>query len=274
MRARGSGGFTMVEVVVSAIIIAITAIGMSSVMTSYATTRNRTNALAVAQSVAQAELDDVLMHNQIENSLMSDTQQRSRPIYLQSNQVTVSNYFYCNFPWDPGVPLGVDHNQPGMIWNLADIDVIPGPSWDRFAANRLYDRGGRLLIGTAVNDVNVSFVGRLQVFGATDAIDNVEEYIDGATSSACPHGNYLDSTAISPNLIADTCANTNGLPFHMANMVQSPLYNDFRTKIFVVRIYSKPVFMAPSSQICIGSGGGAKTEICHSFTVINGKVRL
>lgn len=267
-------GFSLTEVMVASVIIAVTGFGMAGVLARYATTRNFAATLAVAQGVAQAELDDVLMHTMVENSLLADTEGRSRPIYLLNSQLTVSNYFYCNFPWDPDVPGGVDHNEPGMVW---DIDALGSgsPRWDRFRDNRLYDRGGAMLQGRTPYDQDVALIGRLQLYGASEPVTNVEEYINGPTSAAYPHGVYLDTASHSPDLIADTCSVEDGFPYAGTDLGHDPRFNAYRTKFVVVRIYTKAVFLSKDAEgRVLNAAGGAKSEVTHAYAIINGKVRL
>lgn len=286
MLRRAQSGFSLMEVLVSAAIIATVMIGMSGVLISYSGSRAKTNDLAIAQNLIQAQIDDVLMHNQVENSLISDTQGRSRPIYLLSNvrgtNVLVTRYYYYNFPH---FPSGTDHNTYGNVW---DDSLLTG-SWSTQAINRfdtgtnpgiLYDAGGN-----ETTDIRVAkYIARLQVFGTPSSVPNFEQYINGPISASYPHGQYLDEaySAYYPSamnyLIADTCVNNASVAQFTQNNADntnpnSNTYNSFRDKLFVVRIYTMLTYKTGPGSF-INSPSGAKQEVAHGYVVINGQVRL
>lgn len=270
MRARQTdAGFTLIEVAVAATLIATVLFGMGSVMMNYTNARNKVSALAVAQNIVQAEIDDVLMRTQIENSLVSDSGGRSRPVYLEngSASILVSNYWYLNFP---RFPEDIDHNTQGQTWGIAESSLI-----NRFgsAPGNLYSAGGARLT-VAPEDEAVSLVARLQLFGATGPINNVETYINGATSSANPNGLYVDTTSRPNYLIADTCANQGGTAID--NSDSDPNFNNYRVKILVVRVYDKKYYLNENGSrgSFIKSGGGSEPVITQSYAVLNGRIRL
>ncbi|HEY9854218.1 MAG TPA: prepilin-type N-terminal cleavage/methylation domain-containing protein [Stenomitos sp.] len=271
MRSRQSGaGFTLVEVMVAATLIATVLIGMSSVMMNYTNARTKISGLAVSQNIVQSEIDDVLMHTQVENSLISDTQGRSRPVYLEngSASVLVSNYWYLNFP---RFPDGKDHNSPGQTWGLSVSSLI-----SRFASppGDLFTSGGGLLEAANPEDDDVAYIARLQLYGSLGSVTNVETYINGATSSANPHGQYVDTITRPSYLIADTCTNQGGASID--NSDSDPNFNNYRVKILVVRLYEKKQFFDSNGNRAsfIKPAGGSKPEITHSYAVLNGKIRL
>jgi len=269
VRSRQSGaGFTLVEVMVAATLIASVLFGMSSVMMNYSNARNKISGLAVAQNIVQAEVDDVLMHTQVENSLVSDTQGRSRPVYLEngSASVLVSNYWYLNFP---RFPDNVDHNSQGQTWGVSKSTLI-----SRFASppGDLFTSGGGLLTAATPGDDDVAYIVRLQLFGSLGSVTNVETYINGATSSANPHGLYVDTITRPNYLIADSCINQGG--GYIDNSTSDPNFNNYRVKILVVRLYEKKRYFDSTPPCFINPAGGSKPEITHSYAVLNGKIRL
>jgi prepilin-type N-terminal cleavage/methylation domain-containing protein len=277
-------GFTLLEVIVATVMISVVMIAMSTILMNYSATRTKINRQVVAQQIVQSELDDVLLHTQIENSLISDPPStgRSRPVYLQGNQLTVSNYFYYNFPASP------DHNIRGMLWSGNNLPA----NQNRFAGNAFYDfGGGRLYDALSAADPRVVYVGRFQLFGSATAINNnsVETYINGATSSTVLHGTFVDTIATPSYLIADTQENrttpapswyfdTSGAQYAGVDGGGN-LYgtNVFREKIFVVRLYDNLLFRRNAYNFLVNlSGGGTQelTEIEHGYVVMTGKVRL
>ena len=194
--------------------------------------------------------------------------------------MTVTNYFYCNFPVDPtphneNLPVGPDHDDQGMLWSVTDNS--------RFSDIALYGNGGVLLnapeLQTSVlpTDPQVAFIVRRQVFGATNTSlaavnDDVQLYIDGATDSADPDGVYLDSpTAQNPNLIADSC-NNSGVSY-FTSTYSSSTYNSYTQKIVVIRVYPANEYSA-SNGFYNPNTLREQTELTHSYVVINGKIRL
>lgn len=271
MRPRHpSAGFTLIEVAVAATLIATVLFGMGSVMMNYTAVRNKVSALAVAQNIVQAEIDDVLMHTQVENSLVSDTQGRARPLYIENGtgSVLVSRYWYLNFPV---FPEKVTHNSPGQTWGVSETELI-----NRFANSpgNLYTAGGALDRAGTLADTDLVYIARLQLYGSTGPLSNIETYINGATSSANPHGAYVDTDAFPNYLIADTCRNDTGAAD--ADWDDDPNFNNYRSKILVVRVYEKKrIYDADGSRgSFINPGGGAKPEITHGYAVLNGKIRL
>ena len=82
MTRQRVGGFTLMEVSVAALIIGVVMVGMSTILINYSSTRSKMNNLQTAHNIAESELDDVLMHSQIEADLISDTKGRARPVML------------------------------------------------------------------------------------------------------------------------------------------------------------------------------------------------
>ncbi|MBO9541812.1 hypothetical protein J7643_14575 [bacterium] len=270
-RARAMQGFSLVEVMVAATMIGMTLFGMSGILTGYTKAKTGTNGLAVAQNIVQAELDSILMAQQIENSLVSDTKGRARPIYIERLDLLVSSYYFFNFP---DFSANKDHNSQGTLW---DDDNTPG----RFAnaPGVLYDAGGQRLniqLGMANGDAlenmpQVAYIARVQLFGANQEPPDVEQYINGQISAANPNGEYLDTTEQPDYLVADTCDSETG---ESANFPGLP----YRQKIVVVRVYPRQTYLTPQvdsgNYTFVNPGGGAKRELAHGYAVINGKIRL
>lgn len=272
MRTRHTeAGFTLIEVAVAATLIATVLFGMGSVMMNYTNARNKISGLAVAQNIVQAEIDDVLMHTQVENSLVSDTQGRSRPVYLEngSASILVSNYWYLNFP---RFPANVDHNTQGQTWGITEASLISrfdNPPGD------LYTSGGTLRLAANPEDDDISYIARLQLFGSAGPVtSNVESYVNGATSSVNPRGLYVDTTNRPSYLIADSCVNGSGAA--VDNSDTDPNFRDYRIKILVVRVYEKKHYFDEDGNrdSFLKAAGGAKPEIAHGYAVLNGKIRL
>lgn len=269
MQQRTEQGFSLIEVTLAATMIGMTLFGMSGILVSYSKARTNTNGLALAQNIVQAELDDVLMTQQIENSLVSDGKGRARPIYIESLDLLVSSYYFFNFPY---FKANQDHNTQGMLWSDGNaqsrFDEEPGV---------LYDVGGRRLDIALVNGADlqnrpeVAYIARMQAFGTNQDVQDVENYINGDIDAANPNGLYLDSDTAPAYLVGDTCQNDDGTP---VNIAAEP----YRQKIVVVRVYSRQTYLSnpidPNKFSFKNNGGGTKRELAHGYAVINGKIRL
>lgn len=267
MQQRSEKGFSLIEVTMAAAMIGLTLFGMSGVLLSYSKAQTGTNGLALAQSIVQAELDEVLTHQQVENSLVSDSKGRARPIYIKDLDLLVSAFYYYNFP---NFKTNQDHNTQGMLWDEADpafttrFDDPPG---------RRFDLGGKLMSTTepVKDDPSVAYIARMQIYGANDDVQDVENYINGNITASYPNGEYLDSDTIPGYLVADTCKNDGNTHY----VTEVP----YRQKIVVVRVYSRQSFLAGgaisgSTYSFMNAAGGAKKELAHGYAVVNGKIRL
>lgn len=278
MTRHREAGFTLMEVMVSSVIMAIVMVGMSTILINYASSRGRINGLAIARIICESEVDDILLHNQIENSLVSDTGGRSRAILLVGRGLTVSNYYYCNFP------AGVNHDMQGM-WDPAN----PTNYNSRFGRNVLYSSGGvklyeyGMLNFLAETDPSVDFIVRRQLYGVSTNQTDIEGYVVGGT--ATQPIDYYNSTTDNPALIADTCRNLDGNPFPLDGKdvkYGDATYNSYDQKIFVVRVYTQKTFLTyrngtrqpVPNTFHDPTVNKAKIELTHAYTVINGKIRL
>ncbi len=97
-------GFTIMETVVTAGIVAVVLSASVGVLARYTDTDVRNQKLLRAQQLAQSEVDEVLARHAVENSLASDDQGRART-YVMTDHLgyLISQYYFHNFPLD------VDH---------------------------------------------------------------------------------------------------------------------------------------------------------------------
>lgn len=247
-------GFTLLEVMVSALLIGLVLMGMGSVLAAYSSSRVKINAQVTARHIAQGAIDEVLMHGAIENSLMTDEDGRSRPVYLQNNKILVSNYFYYNFPTLPAS----GHDQTGMIWSDWAAD---GASRYTTYPGALFTQGGGPIPGsyTTLSDEDaqrVGYIARIQVYG-------LKSDVGGTTWSL---EQYLSAGS---ELIADT-ALASASPLASGSEVANASY---RSKLYVVRVYDRKTLLSPPAGL-VDSGGKPKTDLTHAFAVISGPVRL
>lgn len=266
------------EVAVAASMIAVVMVGMSTILINYASSRNKINGLNAARNICLSEIDDVLLHNQIENSLVSDTQGRSRSVLLIGLGLTVSSYYYCNFP------INADHDLPGEIWTPESFATLAN---SRFSANALYARGGVVVFEPGMSEVTwqdprVEYVVRRQLFGISGYVTDIEQHINGIVGEP---RKYVDGITRNSYLIADTCENNSGAAwpaFGTTNVKSSDAtYNSYDQKIYVVKVYDKKTFSTHRDgtpqdppRFYDEKAQRAKTELTQSYTVINGKIRL
>lgn len=109
-------GFTLMETVVTAGIVAVVLSATIGVLARYTDSDVRTQKFLRAQHLAQAEVDEVLARHAIENSLASDTKGRSRMYAMEDLRYPVSQYYFHNFPI--AFPKGnypFNHGSSGII---------------------------------------------------------------------------------------------------------------------------------------------------------------
>ena len=303
VRARmGEKGFSLLEVVAASVILTLVLTGLSSVLTGYSKTRTSTVNSVVGRNIAASILDEILLHHLIENSLISDTENRSRSTFLPARGMTVSKYFFWCFP---GFPADMTHNTPEQIWNATNVpkdsvltcSIIGGNATG--APGRLYGAGGNLLAGSSISNPEVKFIARISVLGS-DRPDlglgsasysaNLGEFINGKKNvggTTYSTGEFLDTDYNQSSLntskwcwILDTYHSgpagtrneTSSIPYEVANFgtpASSPL-NELIAKVIVVRIYNRSSFVeAPPTYSLKG-----KPRVAESYKILGGQVRI
>ena len=104
-------GFTIMETVVTAAIVAVVLSATIGVLARYTDTDVTTQKLIRAQELAQAEVDEVLARHAVENSLASDNKGRARTYVMTDPWMgyLISQYYFHNFPME------VDHGAMGTL---------------------------------------------------------------------------------------------------------------------------------------------------------------
>ena len=111
-------GFTIMETVVTAGIVAVVLSATIGVLARFTDTDVRSQKYLRAQHIAQAEVDEVLARHAVENSLVSDNKGRARYYAIPSPGLgyTVSQYYFHNFPITfPKNNFPFDHSSGGPI---------------------------------------------------------------------------------------------------------------------------------------------------------------
>lgn len=295
----GEKGFSLLEVVAASVILTLVLTGLSSVLTGYSKTRTSTVNSVVARNIAASILDEIQMRLLIENSLISDTRNRSRSTFLAGPGITVSKYFFWCFPM---LPAGDTHNTPSQIWSSGNVPLAQIPTCSIVGGNvsgspgRLYGAGGNLLAGNSVTDPEVRFIARISVFGSdrpdlglgsASYADSLGTFINGVKSASSPGGEFLDTNydQTSKNTtkwcwILDTYTSgstnakneTSNTPYEVANFgtpASSPL-KDLITKVVVVRIYTRASFVEASPTYNLKG----KPRVAESYKILGGQVRI
>ncbi|MBM3267248.1 MAG: prepilin-type N-terminal cleavage/methylation domain-containing protein [Candidatus Sericytochromatia bacterium] len=164
---RVEKGFSLLENVFAAMMVAIVILGMSTVISTYTINQQKTKDRPFAINLAQQQMDEVLVNIVTQNAMVFDTapQARGRSYYLKSENMTVSQYYFNNFPLDAPVdPVAEKREMKALPWTtdvaLMDSNPIPSGFKDSvysgagayirqtlFYRNRFYRAGGEL-IGT------------------------------------------------------------------------------------------------------------------------------
>ena len=160
-------GFTIMETVVTAGIVAVVLSATIGVLARYTDTDVRSQKYLRAQHIAQSEVDEVLARHAVENSLVSDNKGRARYYAIPTPGLgyMVSQYYFHNFPITfPKGNFPFDHGSGGPI----DKD-------DPTAIETLFFNADpyRTARGAPINTLaSSSFFVRYQLLGIESGIDS------------------------------------------------------------------------------------------------------
>lgn len=129
----GARGFSLIENVFSAMVIAVVILGMSTVISTYSVSQQKTRDRPFALNLAQQQLDEVLMNLVTQNAMVFDNapQPRGRSYYLKTENLTVSAYFFNNFPWNAWPdPVAKGQEMAAIPWETDPLllDQLPVPT--------------------------------------------------------------------------------------------------------------------------------------------------
>jgi Tfp pilus assembly protein PilV len=113
-------GFSLLENMLAAVMIGVTILGMSTVISTYTVSQQKTKDRPFAVNLAQQQLDEVLVDLVTQNAMVFDTAptKRGRSFYLKSENLSVSQFFFNNFPLDAKADPVADHRgyfTPGRL---------------------------------------------------------------------------------------------------------------------------------------------------------------
>jgi type II secretory pathway pseudopilin PulG len=258
MKHRGHpGGFSLIEVIISSIILSSMMMGMIAILSTYSKSASRGQDIGFAANLAQQELDIILADLKIQQSLASrDTAGRSMRCYIYLNDGTfrgfINNFFFTNF-------AEINHDRPDLPpWT----EETNGPNANYFkieAGNRFYDENGEYLGHTTNTDEDADpfsaakYVSRIQIYGmpasANDTdIESVENEVIGTT--------YRYLMADTDTGISNTTVD-NTYPMR---------------KLLVVKVYHYFDYLKNGAHLVYGPGnpGIEKKSLCELKLIING----
>lgn len=129
---RLAAGFSLVENVFSALIIAGVILGMSTVISTYSIAQSRTRDRPYAVNLAQQQIDEITMNLATHNSMVYDnaTPPRGRSYYLEGENVIVTWFYFNNFPMGANPDPIVGGDMAVLPW-----DTSGGPTSPRLPSN-------------------------------------------------------------------------------------------------------------------------------------------
>lgn len=160
-------GFTIMETVVTAAIVAVVLSATIGVLARYTDTDIRSQKYLRAQHLAQSEVDEVMARHAVENSLVSDDKGRSRFYAIPAPGLgyMVSQFYFHNFPITfPKDNFPFNHGSGGSI-DKDDPDAIETLFFD---ADRFRTARGGV---TNVEDGS-TYIVRYQLLGIEAGIDS------------------------------------------------------------------------------------------------------
>lgn len=270
-------GFTIMETVVTAGIVAVVLSATIGVLARYTDTDVRSQKFLRAQHLAQAEVDEVMARHAVENSLVSDDKGRSRYYAIQQPGLgyMVSQYYFHNFPITfPKGNFPFDHGSGGVI-DKDDPTAIETLFFD--ADPWRTTRGA-----TASVEANAAYKLRYQLLGLDARIssDAMSEIINlaAAPTAAFYTSHFWDVKTNAPRatktaadadwaynpLIADSSPSValNGT-WWRENVRrfkgEYDGYSYFVSKVLIVRVYDRQE---------------PRREIGHAYGVLTGRVQL
>jgi type II secretory pathway pseudopilin PulG len=253
-------GFTIMETVVTAAIVAVVLSATIGVLFRYTETDVRNQKVIRALRLAHAEVDEILARHAVENSLVSDTQGRARYYPMERLKYPVSQYFFHNFP------LNLDHASTAQV-DPNNVDTI-------FLANQ-----GRTSAGAPTTTAAGAFTLRYQLLGIDKNIqpEDLNRIID---LTANPTDGFYNRQCITPGTLVTVDGKTAANSWNPLIGDSSPSvgldatrwsdrvrryttgyqgYADFVSKVFIVRVYDR---LEP------------RRELGHAYGVMNGRVQL
>lgn len=286
MLGKGQSGFTIMETVVTAGIVAVVLSATIGVLTRYTDTDIRSQKTLRAQHIAQGEVDEVLARHAIENSLVSDTQGRSRYYPIEQAICTthgdmeglgylVSQYYYHNFPLNfPNNTIPFDHSAVGTI-NPDNVQTL-------FQANQ-----GRTATGAPTDSAQSAYSIRYQLLGIEERINssdlnllinmtsdspqppltaaqrsglyNDHFWVPGTMNTSDTKGNNVYNPLIgdsSPSVALSATRWSNNMRRYTTAYDG---YRNFVSKVLIVRVYDRE---------------NPRREVGHAYGVLTGRVQL
>ncbi|MBI6545627.1 MAG: type II secretion system protein [Cyanobacteria bacterium NC_groundwater_1444_Ag_S-0.65um_54_12] len=167
---RADAGFSLLENIVAAGMVAFVLLGMSGLLGAYTVNQAKMADVPFAYNLAQQQLDEVQMSLTTQNSLIFDNNTacawcpRGRGYVLRNENINVTRYYFDNFPLDWPVPRPQDNSMepirvpwpPTGTTSAALISAAnyttegvafdkPYIQFTRFYRNRFYSAGGDLV---------------------------------------------------------------------------------------------------------------------------------
>ncbi len=288
-------GFTIMETVVTAGIVAVVLSATIGVLARYTDTDVRSQKYLRAQHLAQAEVDEVMARHAVENSLVSDDKGRSRYYAIPQPGLgyMVSQYYFHNFPLTfPKGNYPYDHGSGGVI-DKDDPAAFETLFSTKTAADPIEVQPWRTTRGAKNIEDNSAYLLRYQLLGIEASIDSDDLHLlinmtsdsprdaaGNALTAAQRNGLYnnhfwVPGTANTTNttpkganvynpLIADSSPSValNGTWWREnVRRFKTPYdgYSHFVSKVLIVRVYDRQ---------------DPRREIGHAYGVLTGRVQL
>lgn len=271
--ASASAGFTIMETVVTAAIVAVVLSSTIGVLFRYTDTDVQSQKTLRAQHLAQAEVDEVLAHHAIENSLVSDTQGRARYYPIPDLGYLVSQYYFNNFPINfPGNTIPFNHDAVGSL------DPVNGETL--FRANQ-----SRTVTGAPTVGNQATYTLRFQLLGLDDKVSSSDlnlliQMTENPTNGLYNHHYWVPGTTTTTDatgsnafnpLIGDSSPSVSLNVGRWFTDTTSPRKNmrrytlqyqghvNFISKVLIVRVYGRD---------------NPRRELGHAYGVFTGRVQL
>lgn len=155
-------GFTIMETVVTAGIVAVVLSATIGVLARYTDSDVRSQKFLRAQQLAQAEVDEFMARHAVENSLVSDPA-RARYYPMPDLGYLVSQYYFHNFPITfPGANYPFNHGAGGSL-DPTNVESLFVP---------LESSPWRSAQGAPSGEANSMFTLRYQLLGLEEGINS------------------------------------------------------------------------------------------------------
>lgn len=255
-------GSTLMEVMVTAMIVAVVLSATVGILMRYTETDVRSNKTLRALHMAQAELDLVLARHAVENSLSSDTHGRARYYAMEDLGFPVSEYYHHNFP------VNIVHESAGTLGGGALTTL--------FLAN-----DPRSATGVPVPEEEAAFLLRYQLLGVDRRLNStdMDRYLNATASPSIgfyqddffepsPTGGATRAASASAATVWNPLIGDSSPSFTVAGKWANGMrretatyqgYRFFLSKILVVRVYDRQNPGRPLAQ---------------AYEIINGRIQL